>query len=223
MGSRTRSSMQIKWLGHATFLITSQTGVKIIIDPYTVDSHIHYGPLNEFADIVTVSHGHGDHSNAQAIKGNPQVLNSAGVKSLKGIAIKGVMAFHDAVNGTKRGKNIIYCYKVDGIDICHLGDLGHTLDKQQLDEIGHVDILIVPVGGFFTIDAKEANTVVDEIKPKIVIPMHYKTPKTDHPIVDVEEFLKGKKNVRKMNSSSVTFTNNTLPEENEIVVLQSAY
>ena len=128
--------MQIKWLGHSSFLITSQDKNKIITDPYTVGRGINYNPINESADIVTVSHNHGDHNNAGAIKGNPRILNEAGSQTVKDIEIKTVPVFHDEAQGSKRGNDLIFCFKVDGMNLCHMGDLGHQLNQQQLSEIG---------------------------------------------------------------------------------------
>jgi L-ascorbate metabolism protein UlaG (beta-lactamase superfamily) len=215
--------MQIKWLGHASFLITSQDGKKIITDPYTVGNGINYKPITESAEIVTSSHGHGDHNNTKAINGSPAVLTEAGSQTVKGIEFKAVPVFHDASGGNQRGKNLIICFRVDGLNLCHLGDLGHQLNQQQLSGIGHVDILFIPIGGFFTIDAKEATEVAKSIQPKLVFPMHYKTSSVDYPIKGVEEFLKGKKNIRKVNSSQVEIKSDSLPQETEIVVLQPAH
>ena len=148
--------MIIKWLGHAAFLITSQDKTRIVTDPYQTGPGLSYKPINESADIVTKSHDHGDHNNTKAIKGGPVVLDKAGCQTIKGISIKSVQVYHDARTGSQRGNDLIFCFKVDGVNICHLGDLGHQLTPQQLAEIGTVDILMIPVGGFFTIDAAEA-------------------------------------------------------------------
>jgi L-ascorbate metabolism protein UlaG (beta-lactamase superfamily) len=215
--------MQIKWLGHSSFLITSKENIKIITDPYIVDGGIKYGPINESANIVTASHNHGDHSNTGIIKGTPRILKEAGSDSVKGIEVKTVSVFHDEAKGGQRGSNLIFCFKVDGLDLCHLGDLGHKLSGPQLSQIGPVDVLFIPVGGFFTVDAKGATEIVEAVKPKLIFPMHYKNSKVEYPIAGVDEFLKGKKNVRKLYTSAIETTKETLPEETEIVVLQSEY
>jgi L-ascorbate metabolism protein UlaG (beta-lactamase superfamily) len=215
--------MQIRWLGHASFLIISKGKSKIIVDPYTVGGGINYKPIDESADIVTMSHDHGDHNNAKSVKGDPTILKQAGSYHLKDIEIKTIPVFHDEVLGSKRGKNLIFCFKVDGLNLCHLGDLGHRLNQQQVSVAGEVDVLFVPVGGYYTIDAKEATEVIQAIKPKVVFPMHYKTPKTDYPIAGIDQFLKDKKYVRRLNSSGVEINKDNLPEETEIVILQSAY
>ena len=214
--------MKIKYLGHSSLLISSKDNVKIITDPYTPGHGIAYKAINESADIVTITHNHGDHNNIASVKGSPAILREAGSKTIKGIEIKSVSLYHDAAQGSQRGVNLAFCLKVDGITVCHLGDLGHTLKPEQISAIGQVDILLIPVGGFFTIDAKEASVVAKSLKSKVIIPMHYKTPKADFPIAAVDEFLKDKKNVRRLNSSEVEFNSDTLPKETEIIVLQPA-
>ncbi len=214
--------MKIKWLAHASFLVTSDNNQKLVTDPYHTGPGMSYRPVNETADIVTKSHDHGDHSNTGAIKGNPTIVDKAGSQTVKGIEIKGVPAYHDEVKGSKRGTDLIFCFKMDGITVCHLGDLGHSLDQKQLAELGAVDVLMIPVGGYFTIDAREATAVAQSIKPRLVFPMHYKTPKADLPIHPVDEFISGKKNVRKVNASEYEVTKETLPKETEIIVLQPA-
>jgi L-ascorbate metabolism protein UlaG (beta-lactamase superfamily) len=212
--------MKVKWLGHASFLVTSEEGKKIITDPYNIAGGINYAPINESADVVTISHDHGDHNNERAIKGNPQVIRGEGIKKVKGIEFKGISSHHDAARGSQRGNNTIFCFTIDGINVCHLGDLGHLLSDKQIADIGPVDILLIPVGGYFTIDAKEATTVYQSLKAKIVVPMHYKTSKCGYPISKVDEFLKGKENARNLNSSEVEYKKAELPKEAEIVVLQ---
>jgi L-ascorbate metabolism protein UlaG (beta-lactamase superfamily) len=214
--------VKIKYLAHSSFLITSNGNVRIITDPYNVGQGLSYGPINETADIVTVSHGHSDHNNAAAIEGSPVILKEAGSRTIKGIEIRSIPVYHDEAHGTKRGNNLIFCFKIDELNICHLGDLGHPLNRQELSDLGQVNVLMIPIGGFFTIDAKEADSVARSIGAMAIIPMHYKTAKTDYPIKPVGEFMKQKKNVREVNSSEVKFTKDTLPREAEIIVLQPA-
>jgi L-ascorbate metabolism protein UlaG (beta-lactamase superfamily) len=214
--------MKVKWLGHASFLITSKGGTKIITDPYAVGGGLDYSPIRETADVVLVSHDHGDHNNVSAVQGKPEVVRGSGKKAAKGIQFKGIATSHDASQGTQRGSNTVFCFTIDDLKLCHLGDLGHVLSPGQVAEIGAVDILFVPVGGFFTIDAPVAGRVCDQLKPRITIPMHFKTPKCAYPIAGVEDFLKGKKDVRKMLGSEVVFEREKLPAATEIVLLQSA-
>jgi L-ascorbate metabolism protein UlaG (beta-lactamase superfamily) len=212
--------MKIKWLGHATFLITSDSGTSVMTDPYATSADIKYGPINEAADIVTVSHEHHDHNNVSAVKGSPQVVR--GSAEVKGIKIKGIPAYHDASQGSQRGSNTIFCFEMDGVNICHLGDLGHPLSEAQAASLGKVDVLLIPVGGFFTIDAKAAGQVAEQLKPRVIIPMHYKTDKLNFPIKGVADFLQGKKNVSRLDASEVVLKKGELPTSTQIMVLKPA-
>jgi L-ascorbate metabolism protein UlaG (beta-lactamase superfamily) len=214
--------MKIKWLGHACFLITSKGGVRIITDPYAVGGGINYSPIKEAADVVVVSHDHGDHNNVSTVQGKPEVVKGSGTKTAKDIQFRGIATYHDTSQGKQRGTNTVFCFTVDDVKLCHLGDLGHVLSPGQVNEIGAVDIMFVPVGGFFTIDAPVASQVCDQLKPKVVIPMHFKTPKCAYPLADVEDFLKGKRNVRKIGGSEVEFQREKLPAATEIMLLQPA-
>ncbi len=214
--------MKIKWLGHSCFLIVSETGLRIITDPYTAGGGIKYAPVNEAADVVTVSHGHADHNAFSSVPGNPEVIKSSGLKDCKGTQFKGIATYHDDSEGRQRGSNIVFCFSMEGIGVCHLGDLGHGLSREQVNNIGKVDLLFIPVGGFFTIDARTATQVCDDLKPKIIIPMHYKMPKVDFPIVGVEDFVRGKANVRRLEVSEAEFKAGHLPDVSEIVVFSPA-
>ena len=212
--------MKIKWLGHACFMITSDAGTKLITDPYQPNEALTYGEIKESADIVTVSHDHLDHNNVAAVGGSPEVVR--GVTEVKGIEFKGIPSYHDDAGGQKRGGNTIFCFEVDGIRVCHLGDLGHQLSDKQVAEVGTVDILLIPVGGYFTINAKVASEVCNRLAPKVVIPMHYKTDKCDFPIAGVDEFLRGKGDVSRLSASEVEFKPGELPATTQIIVLKSA-
>jgi len=214
--------MKVKWLGHSCFLITSKDGIRIITDPYAVGEGINYSPIKETADIVVVSHEHDDHNNVSAVQGKPEVVKGDGIKTAKGIQFRGIATYHDANKGKQRGPNIVFCFTLDDMKLCHLGDLGHVLTQEQIEEVGVIDILFIPVGGFFTIDAADASRVCDQLAPKVIIPMHFKTPKCTYPIAGVEDFLKGKKDVRKMNCSELKFEREKLPSATEIELLQPA-
>lgn len=213
--------MRIKWLGHASFLVTCEDGTKIITDPYDEKfGGLGYERIQETADIVLMSHQHGDH--AGKVNGNPQVITKAGITEAKGIEFKGIASYHDQSGGKERGPNTIFCFTVDSIRVCHLGDLGHLLSDEQISEIGDVDILLIPVGGFFTIGPEEATKVVDQLKPKVVIPMHFKTDKCDFPISGAEEFLKGKTDVERFKGSEKEFKKEELPAQVEFILLEHA-
>jgi L-ascorbate metabolism protein UlaG (beta-lactamase superfamily) len=209
--------MKVKWLGHACFLITSAGGMKIITDPYETSESFKYGEIDESADIVTVSHEHGDHNNVAAVRGNPEVVR--GTAKVKGIEFKGILTYHDDVEGHPRGKNTILCFGVDGVRVCHLGDLGHPLSDEQVSELGKVDILLAPVGGNFTIDARVATELCDRLKPAVVIPMHYRNDRCPtFPVTGVDEFLRGKEGVKRLDVSGVDFTPGGLPSATQIIV-----
>ncbi|MGQ9663706.1 MAG: MBL fold metallo-hydrolase [bacterium] len=186
--------MKIKFLGHAAFLITSEQGIRIITDPYKPGCYgggIKYGPITEEADVVLISHDHDDH-NETNIKGNPIFVREKGKKEVKGIVINGIEVFHDKSGGKERGKNIIFNMLIDGLNVVHMGDVGHIISKSDADKVGNVDILFIPVGGYFTIDANDADSIIELFNPKVVIPMHFKTAKCDFPIAPVDDFIKNK-------------------------------
>ncbi|MFC2048261.1 MBL fold metallo-hydrolase, partial [Chloroflexota bacterium] len=194
--------MKIKWLGHASFLITSDAGTKIINDPYAPNERLNYDEIKESADIVTVSHGHGDHNNVVSVRGNPEVVKETA--EIKAIKFNGIATYHDNAGGSQRGKNTIFCFEVDGIRVCHLGDLGHQLGDKEVAEIGKVDIVLTPVGGNYTIDAAVATKVCSKLAPKVIIPMHYRNDRCgSFPVSGVDEFLKGKPRVSRLNISEV--------------------
>jgi len=214
--------MKIKWLGHASFLITSDDGIKIITDPYVTGGDLSYGEIKESADIVTVSHEHSDHNNVATVQGNPRVVRGTVAVEVKGIAFKGIPTYHDDAGGKLRGKNTIFCFEGDGIRVCHLGDLGHQLSAQQVAELGAVDVLLIPVGGYYTIDAKVATEVCNQLKPRVVIPMHYRNDRCAFPIAGVDEFLRGKEGVSRLDTSEVELKQGQLPPDTRIIVLKPA-
>jgi L-ascorbate metabolism protein UlaG (beta-lactamase superfamily) len=183
--------MKIKWLGHACFLLTSEAGTRIITDPF--DNQVGYPVPNEEANIVVTSHDHFDHNYIKAVK-NPKDgvylhISSPGRYSRNGIIITGVSTFHDQAEGRKRGRNVVFVIDIDGLRVCHCGDLGHIPDARQAAEIGRIDILLLPVGGTFTVNAKEAYQVVNLLKPSVTVPMHYKTPEISFNVDGVDKFL----------------------------------
>jgi L-ascorbate metabolism protein UlaG (beta-lactamase superfamily) len=209
--------MKIKYLAHASFLVTSEDGTKIVTDPYKTGGGIRYKEIDEVADIAVTTHEHSDHNNIRAVRGSPAVVKGPGMHTAKGIAFKGIPFYHDPSKGSERGHNNIFTFTLDGINVCFCGDLGHTLTQKDADEIGKVDLLFIPVGGYYTIDANEAGEVVNVLNPKVVIPMHYKTRSVDYPIKGVDLFLAGKENVKQSNTSEIDVK--ALPEKREIWVL----
>ncbi len=213
--------MKVKWLGHACFLITSEEGLRVITDPYGAMGGLFYGPIKESADVVIITHDHLDHSNAGAVAG-AEVVKGPGTKKAKGIEFLGIPTHHDEKGGRERGENTVFCFTLDELRVCHLGDLGRPLSDAEAKQIGKVDILLIPVGGFYTIDARGASGVMDQLGPGVVIPMHYKTPRLGWSIAGVEPFLQGKPRVRQVKGSEVEFKADQLPPAQEIVVLEPA-
>jgi len=179
--------MKITPLGHSCFLLKESTGTTVITDPYSSDIGITMPAVS--ADVVTVSHSHYDHNNVKAVSGDPMVINKPGIFEVKGVHIIGIDTKHDGENGRLRGSNIVFNFRMDGVNICHLGDIGHGPSPLMTEAIGPVDILLVPVGGKYTIDAEIAKEYVDRLMPSVVIPMHYKTEGIELDIDDADAFL----------------------------------
>jgi L-ascorbate metabolism protein UlaG (beta-lactamase superfamily) len=165
--------MHLKWFGQSCFLMTSQAGTRVLMDPF--GKGLGYKVPQLQADIVTTSHDHFDHNNIAAVKGNFFHIDTRGIYSHKDIGINGILTNHDKVQGASRGSNVVFTFSVDGLCVCHCGDLGHVLTAEQVKGIGKVDVLMVPVGGTFTINAAEALEVRSQLNPSITIPMHYRT------------------------------------------------
>lgn len=184
--------MEIKYLGHSSFFIKTKNA-KIVTDPFLPES-TGLKFANTEADVVTISHAHDDHSYSEGIKGEPLVLTWSGEYEKKEVRITGFRTFHDAQEGAERGENIMFKFEDNDISLLHCGDLGHLLSNEITDEIGGVDVLMIPVGGMTTIDAKQAVKVINQIEPSIVIPMHYNQDgldqKTFGTLSDLQTFLK---------------------------------
>lgn len=210
--------MQIKWQGHSLMEIDLQDGRVILTDPY--DETVGYPfPSKIEADIVTVSHDHYDHNAVKRVKGNPKVIKTAGEHLLDGVKITGIPVFHDNKSGKQRGSNLIFIIEAEGLRLAHFGDLGHTLDEAQKQILTDLDVMMIPVGGFFTIDAKTAWGLVQELKPKYVIPMHYKTTYVeDFPISPVDDFLKLAGDFEDLNE--LTVESGSLPSSPKVVKLE---
>ncbi|MDE6557523.1 MAG: MBL fold metallo-hydrolase [Clostridia bacterium] len=165
--------MKIKYLGHSGFLLTESTGTAVVTDPY--GEAVGFAMPKVTADAVTVSHHHFDHDNVKAVDGNPVILDKEQGYELPGVVINAVASFHDDKKGALRGENVIFKFRMDGLDVCHLGDLGEECSPELIEAILPVNVLLIPVGGNYTIDAAMAKEYVDRIMPDVVIPMHYRT------------------------------------------------
>lgn len=217
--------MEIKYLGHASFLINTKAkpaggpAVSVVIDPF--DPKMVGFPFPKVsADIVLVTHPHHDHDNVAAV-GGPFVISGPGEYEVKGIKVDGLSSYHDDKKGTERGRNTLYLVRTEGLSLLHCGDLGHPLPEEQLEHLGEVHILLVPVGGFYTLGPEAAAKLVAQVEPKIVIPMHYRTEKHGagfKELTGVDDFLKemgGTPRYEKV----LKVKRESLPEELQIVVL----
>lgn len=169
-------------------VLESVSGLKVMCDPY--DNSCGYTQPQEEADIVTVSHDHFDHNAVSIVKGSPIVIKETGELEEKGIKIKGIHTWHDTENGSSRGGNIVYRLEIDNINFVHMGDIGHVLTGDQINDLKPCDILSVPVGGVYTVDADGAREIVNQLDPQVVIPIHYHTPSNKIGLNPVDEFLK---------------------------------
>lgn len=177
--------MKIKWLGHACFLIEGERA-RILIDPF--DDSVGYPIVNQKVDILTISHGHGDHCDTSWVEYEHQIC-IPDTFHVVGVEIKGYVSYHDNVGGKQRGDNVIFKFKIDGFTICHLGDLGHLLPDELISKISRPDVLMIPVGGNYTLDGVNAAKVIEQLKPKFVLPMHHKTDVCRANIGTAKEFM----------------------------------
>ncbi len=212
--------MEVTYLGHSSFKLKGKTAT-VVTDPY--NEKCGKFPKDTLADIVTVSHQHADHNQVKLVSGNPFVIEGAGEYEVKGVSVVGIQSWHDDKGGADRGPNVIYVIEIDGLRLCHLGDLGHKLTEEQLEEIGSIDIAVIPVGGDYTIDAKMAVEVAKQLDPWIIIPMHYQQAGLDAAmfakLTGVETFLKEMgKDVAPV--PKLIMSHDKLPEESQVVVLE---
>ncbi len=213
--------VEISYLGHSSFKIRGKLAT-IVTDPFDPEMVGLKFPLLE-ADIVTVSHLHTDHSMVSQVNGAPVVVSGPGEYEIKGVRINGIASYHDNKQGEERGRNIIYSIFADGLTIVHAGDLGHKLSDEQADSFPAVDILMIPVGGVYTIGPAEAAEVVTQLEPKIVIPMHFFQPqmaKQFESLAPVSGFLRemGKESIAPQ--PKLVISKDKLPSELTVIVLQ---
>ena len=208
--------MNISWLGHSCFRIGGSQAT-VITDPYSPT--LGYSLGKPTANIVTVSHQHPGHSYVQGIGGKPRLVNGPGEYEINGVLIIGMATFHDAEGGRKRGRNTVYLIEVDEVSVCHLGDLGHLLTVEQVEEIDNVDVLLLPVGGVSTINAPMAAKVVRQLEPKVVIPMHYKTQALNWELEPVDGFLKEIGVKQTTSHPKLSFTKPSLPDSTQVFLL----
>lgn len=214
--------MNITWYGHSCFKIQTKKerggdDVNLFTDPF--DKSVGLRPPQGGADVITVSHNHPDHNQTQSLKNNPFVIDAPGEYSLKGIAIRGIESFHDNTQGAEKGRNTIFVIESEDIRICHLGDLGHLLEDKQVDAIGAVDILMIPVGGKYTLDSALAEKVAGQLEPKLILPMHYALPGLTFELDNVEKFCDDLGNETEKNVAKLTLKKKDLEDKNGKIIL----
>ncbi len=210
--------MEIDWFGHACFRLRGRDGT-VITDPYSKE--IGLSLPRPRADILTISHAHPGHSNGEGVKGDPRILDGPGEYEIKNIFVTGIPTAHDKKGGKDRGRNTVYAIELDGLTICHLGDLGHVPNQAQAEAFGNVNVLLLPVGGGSTIGASEAAEVVSLLEPQIVIPMHFMLPDLTFKLDSPAKFFKqlGIKPPDPLPSLKVT--RDSLPSETQVILLEA--
>ncbi len=206
--------LQIRWHGHSCFEITNE--VTLVTDPHDGKSIGIHAP-SVTGDIVLVSHDHYDHNSVKSVdKDGSKIVTDTRKRNISNVEIKGIESFHDECHGEKRGNNIIYKFTMEDIAFCHMGDLGHDLDENTVQKIGDVDILFIPIGGTFTLDAKQAWRIIKKVKPRIAVPMHYKIGGLSLPITGIEPFLEESKYEILKVGNEIDIEKEDLPEEPEV-------
>lgn len=216
--------MEITYLNHSCFKIKGKNGT-LVTDPYQAGTGPSLPSIS--ADVVTLSHQHDDHNAGEKISGTarrdkPFLITEPGEYEIGGISVFGHASYHDAVEGKERGKNTVFTIFMDDLRVCHLGDLGHELTPSLLEELGTIDVLLVPVGGHYTIDAKQALAIVQQLEPSYVIPMHYRTEKhskTFDEVAPLQTFLT-EYGMAPAPVAKLSVEKSKLPEETELVVLE---
>ncbi|MDL2206082.1 MBL fold metallo-hydrolase [Eubacteriales bacterium OttesenSCG-928-N13] len=210
--------MKLTWLGHACYQIENEQGNILLIDPY--DPQLGYPKIQAKADIVTTSHGHYDHNYTEDLPEGFVLLDDGQPYHGLGFDVYGVASFHDDAEGAKRGANWIYVIETDGLRIVHLGDLGHALSAKQLTQLGRVDILLLPIGGFYTIDANQAVDVMRAIRARVTIPMHYRNRWwTSENILPIEAFTSLVES-KQLPTNGITCTHETITDLPDVIVLE---
>ena len=207
--------MEISWLGHSCFQLRGKN-VTLITDPFSPQLGYSLGKIN--APIVTISHDHPGHNYVAGIGGNPRVVRGPGEYEISDVLITGVASYHDNKRGQERGRNTIYVIHIDDLIICHLGDLGHTLQEEQLEEVADADVLLVPIGGQSTISVAQAVEVISQVEPHIIIPMHYRPSSGEVPD-PLDKFCR-EMGIESINPQpKLLITRSTLPAETQVVIL----
>jgi L-ascorbate metabolism protein UlaG (beta-lactamase superfamily) len=212
--------MEIIWYGHACFRL-SERNVVVVTDPFGDD--LGFVRPRVRADLVTISHDHTGHSNRIGFRGGPRFFDGPGEYEVKGVFATGVATYHDERSGTARGRNTVFLFDFNGLTVCHLGDLGHVPTQSQVEALGDVDVLLIPVGGLHTIDASKAPDVISLIEPRLVVPMHYKTPEEKARLHTVDRFFKAMGLAPIPPVPELKITRSSVPTETQIVLLDHTH
>lgn len=212
--------MDISWFGQSCFRLKTKTAT-VVTDPYD-SAYTGLKKLKLAADFVTVSHDHQDHNATDQVEGNPIVMWGPGEYEVKQVRVNGVRSFHDEKQGKERGRNTIFTFIADNMRVCHLGDLGHALTNDQIEAIGEVDVLLIPVGGVYTIGPADAVELIAQLEPKIVVPMHFKIPGLVFDLGTVESFFKAYGQQMPTAESKLTVTSDKLPNTTQVTLLSVA-
>jgi len=209
--------MQITWYGHSCFLVKTSIGKRVLLDPF----YNSLGYDNNFpkCDLVTISHSHFDSSYLNSSNHVTKVINETGTFNMDFLKIEGLNSFHDQCNGLKRGSNIIYIFRDDKYSLCHLGNLGHIPPRLILDKLANIDILLIPIGGHFTLNGLDASKLCKLIRPKYIIPMNYKTNRTSLYLDDPKNFIISMKHLKKINSNILNISDLDFNYESECILL----
>ncbi len=218
--------MKITWCGHSAFLISSDNDlVRLLFDPYISgawNGQLRYKTIREKCDVIFVSHKHDGHFGYNTIGGNKAFVRGYGKFWVQNVHVMGVKTWHDQSQGAERGDNTAFSFELDGIRLAHMGDIGHSLTDEQLQELGPVDVLLIPCGGHSTVDAAGAFAIVEQLQPKIVVPMHYKTDRIDAPLDSVEPFAALFSHVESVDGELQISAEN-LPPETTLMVMTPKY
>lgn len=201
--------MILKWYGHSCFSMAFQDGPTLVTDPF--DDTVGYPLCRAQADAALISHDHFDHNAISTLAGRPEKISDAAARTLQSVEIHGIETFHDDVQGQKRGKNIVYVIRGDGISLAHLGDLGHMPDEAQLDALRGLDVMLVPIGGTFTIDTEQACQLLEKTRPRLAVAMHFKAPPNGFAISDETDFVR-RTGARYLHATQMEILPQTLPQ-----------
>lgn len=214
--------MKIRYLGHSSFLLTESTGTSVVTDPY---GDVGFSMPKVTADVVTVSHAHYDHNNVSAVGGAPIVIGEEGQEEVGGVRITAIKSFHDEKEGADRGENLIFKFRMDGLEVCHMGDLGEECSASLIEELLPVHVLMIPVGGNYTLDAERAKEYVDRIMPAIVIPMHYKTKGLNMDVEKADDFLDlfEKEDIEELDGAEIElFRDDIIDDRTKVILMERA-